>query len=120
MSTGPVEGALQQGLLRLDQSLIFGADRDFLSTLTMGQIIKGRVLRHYEGSRYGVEFGGQERVVDSAIALRSGDVIHAINGRTVKSIPQAFTAVRKIKRHDVIRVDYSRGGKQLTKTVQVI
>ena len=80
MSTGPVEGALQQGLLRLDQSLIFGADRDFLSTLTMGQIIKGRVLRHYEGSRYGVEFGGQERVVDSAIALRSGDVIY---GRVV-------------------------------------
>lgn len=54
------------------------------------------------------------------VGLRSGDVIHSINGRAVKSIPQAFTAVRKIKRHDVIRVHYSRGGKRLTKTVQVI
>ena len=54
------------------------------------------------------------------VGLRRGDVIHEINGRTVKSIPQAFTAVRRLKRHDVIRVDYSRAGKRLTKTVQVI
>lgn len=80
MTTGPVEQALQQGATRLNHGLVFGADRDFMSTLTMGQIIKGRVLRHYEGGRYGVEFGGQERVVDSTIALRSGDIIH---GRVV-------------------------------------
>jgi hypothetical protein len=79
-STGHVEQALQQGISRLNQGLVFGADQDFLSTLSMGQILKGRVLRHYEGSRYGVEFGGQERVVDSAIALRTGDLIH---GRVV-------------------------------------
>jgi hypothetical protein len=80
VTTGPVQQALQQSLMRVDQGLVFGADRDFLSTLSMGQIIKGRVLRHYEGSRYGVEFGGQERVVDSTIALRSGELIH---GRVV-------------------------------------
>lgn len=54
------------------------------------------------------------------VGIRSGDVIHTINGRKVKSIPQAFTAVRKLSRHDAIRVEGSRGGKRFTKLVTVI
>lgn len=54
------------------------------------------------------------------VGIRSGDVIHTINGRKVKSIPQAFTAVRKLRRHDAIRVEGSRGGERFTKVVTVI
>ena len=76
MTVSQIETALQQGLWRLDQSFAVTAGKDFISTLTLGQIIKGKVLRHYEGGRYGVSFGGEERVVDSAIPLRSGEILH--------------------------------------------
>lgn len=80
MSVSHIEQAIQQGLWRLDQSFAVTANQDFISTLTLGQIIKGKVLRHYDGGRYGVMFGGEERVVDSAIPLRSGEILH---GRVV-------------------------------------
>lgn len=76
MTVSHIEQALQQGLWRLDQSFAVTANQDFISSLTLGQIIKGKVLRHFEGSRYGVSLGGEERVVDSAIPLRSGEILH--------------------------------------------
>src|SRR5207237_7591634 len=35
-----------------------------------------RVLRRYEGSRYLVDFDGHQKVVDSAVPLRTDEVIH--------------------------------------------
>lgn len=67
-------------LSRGAQSLSFAGDGDFASRLTLGQIIKGRVLRSYEGQRYLVDFGGDRRVVDSAVPLRADEVFH---GRVV-------------------------------------
>ena len=61
-------------------SISFAAGGDFASKLTLGQIIKGRVLRSYEGSRYLVDFNGQQKVVDSAVPLRPDEVIY---GRVV-------------------------------------
>lgn len=50
---------------------------EFASELNMGQIIKGKVLRQYEGGgRYLVNFDGRERVVDSGIPLTTGELIH--------------------------------------------
>lgn len=49
---------------------------EFADTLTVGQIIKGRVLRQYEGGRYLVNFDGHERVVDSAIPMKTGELLH--------------------------------------------
>lgn len=49
---------------------------DFAARLQLGQIIKGRVLRHYEGNRYGVTFSGREKIVDSAVPLKTGEVLH--------------------------------------------
>lgn len=57
-------------------SLLVQPDVDFARTLTLGQIIKGRVLRSYEGSRYLMDFGGREHVVDSTIPLRRGEIVH--------------------------------------------
>src|SRR4051812_30947362 len=54
---------------------VAGGD-DFAGKLQLGQIIKGRVLRHYEGGRYAVDFDGREKVVDSVVPLQTGDVLH--------------------------------------------
>jgi hypothetical protein len=53
----------------------------FSDSLNIGQIIQGRVLREYEGNnRYLVAFGTDERVVDSALPLTPGEILH---GRVV-------------------------------------
>ena len=49
---------------------------DFAGGLNLGQIIKGKVMRQYDGGRYLVSFGGHERVVDSSVPLTSGELIH--------------------------------------------
>jgi hypothetical protein len=52
----------------------------FADTLSIGQILQGRVLRGYDENRYLVAFGGDERVVDSAIPLTTGEILY---GRVV-------------------------------------
>lgn len=61
------------------QRFIFPTD-DLVSNLTLGQIIKGRVLRHIEGSRYSVEYAGKEKIVDSSVPLKTGELLY---GRVV-------------------------------------
>lgn len=59
-----------------ETQLIYGLDKDsWLKTITAGQILKGRVLRVYSEKKYGVDFAGQERVVDSVVPLSKGDVL---------------------------------------------
>ena len=58
------------------QLLMFQGDADFSARLTLGQIIKGRVLRSYEGQRFAVEFDGQRKIVDSAVPLVTGEIVH--------------------------------------------
>lgn len=53
------------------------------------------------------------------VGLQNGDVIHDINGRQVRSLPEALIAVRKVKRHDAIKVNISRNGKRMTRLVSV-
>lgn len=50
--------------------------KEFAGSLNLGQMLKGKVLRQYEGNRYLVSFDGQERVVDSAVPLRTGELLH--------------------------------------------
>jgi hypothetical protein len=45
------------------------------SELGLGQIVKARVLRHFEGGRYLVSLDGRERVVDSSVPLKTGELI---------------------------------------------
>jgi len=73
MNVSGILEALQQGHVPGSRSLSFALDSE--STLTIGNIIKGKVMRHYDGGRYGVEFGGRERVVDSSIPLSTGEVL---------------------------------------------
>ena len=41
--------------------------------------------------------------------FRKGDVVHAINGRKIRSIPQALAAVIRLQRRSVLRVTLTRG-----------
>ena len=68
------------GLLSKASSLFLAATDDFAKNLTMGQMIKGKVLRSYDAGRYAVDFNGHEKVVDSSIPLKTGEVIQ---GRVV-------------------------------------
>ena len=68
--------AIQAGLARSGSSLSFAGDGSFASKLTLGQIIKGRVLLSYEGGRHLVDFDGQQKVVDSAVPLRPDEVLY--------------------------------------------
>lgn len=58
------------------QLLLFQGDADFSARLTLGQIIKGRVLRSYGDQRYALDFDGQRKVVDSAVPLTNGELVH--------------------------------------------
>ena len=60
--------------------LFLSGAAEFASTLNLGQILKGKVMRHFEGGRYLVNFNGHERVVDSSVPLTTGELIH---GRVV-------------------------------------
>lgn len=60
----------------LTQLLSLADGGAWADTLTMGQILKARVLRQLSEGRYQLDLGGQARVVDSAIPLSVGDVLH--------------------------------------------
>jgi hypothetical protein len=67
---------LVQGALAKGSGWYVEGDASFTRTLTIGQILKAKVLRHYEGGRYLAEIDGQQKVVDSTIPLRVGEVLH--------------------------------------------
>ena len=51
-------------------------------------------------------------ILDQA-GLQSGDIVHEVNGKPVKTLVQAWGAWRKVKRKDKVRVTISRGGKKI-------
>lgn len=76
MKTEQINAALFSRISSGDTQLIYGLDKDqWLKTITAGQILKGRVLRVYADNKYGVDFRGQERIVDSAVPLSKGDIL---------------------------------------------
>ena len=80
MNIDPLANLISGGLRNLGQSLFLPGKDSFAEQLNLGQVIKGKVLRHYEGGRYLVQFGGQEKVVDSVVPLRNNEVLY---GRVV-------------------------------------
>jgi len=76
MSVNNITQTLQQVFAKLDQTLFLKGGSAFGDSLNIGQIIKGKVLRHYEGANYLVNFEGHEVVVDSAVPLKTGELIY--------------------------------------------
>ncbi|WP_316369640.1 flagellar hook-length control protein FliK [Candidatus Thiodiazotropha sp. CDECU1] len=75
MSVTQITHLVQGGLAKAGGWYVEG-DASFTRTLTIGQILKARILRHYEGGRYLAEINGQQKVVDSTIPLRVGELVH--------------------------------------------
>jgi hypothetical protein len=80
MSISGISGGLTPTLQGSGGRLFLPGASEFADKLTIGQILKGRVLRQFDGSRYLVDFGSDSRVVDSAIPLSTGELLH---GRVV-------------------------------------
>ncbi len=74
MNVDQLAGVLQDALSRSGGWSVEG-DASFNRTLTIGQILKARIMRHYEGGRYLAEIDGQQKVVDSTIPLRVGEQV---------------------------------------------
>jgi hypothetical protein len=76
MSVNSITSHLQAALKEATfNHLSFSGGSGFSDNLTVGQVLKGRVLRHYEGNRYLVDFGGEQKVVDSVVPLRTQELI---------------------------------------------
>ena len=76
MSVMGIIQVLTQSLNSSGFKASFKTDANFDKPLNIGQVIKGKVLRHYEGSHYLVSFSGEEKVVDSTVPLKTGELIH--------------------------------------------
>lgn len=89
--------------------------RPFASTLTIGQIIKGRVLLAYGNNRYVVAFDGRERVVDSTVPLKTGEVVQ---GR-VLAIGERVELQRVADEHTGERAATPEGAEDAAKAKEV-
>lgn len=76
MSVEQISGSLPGAARGIANRLVLDGAPSLADNLNVGQIIKGRVLRHYEGKRYQVQFMGREWIADSAIPLRTDEVIY--------------------------------------------
>ena len=75
MNITDISHAAGQLLTPSQRGLSLDVDDQLLRGLRMGDILEGRVLRRYDSSRHLVDFGGRERVVDSAIPLKTSELI---------------------------------------------
>lgn len=80
MSVDNVINAGKLGDARSGHALRFDADDAFGGRLQIGEVLQGKVVQHFDGSRYAVSFGGTEKIVDSALPLTRGELIY---GRVV-------------------------------------
>jgi len=73
-----------------------------------------------DGRSVGMRIGGVSCGNDLHLAgIRSGDVVHRVNGHEVRSIPQAIMVYRKVRKDPSIRVELTRRGKPVTLTYRM-
>lgn len=92
-----VSGAGDSGYSTLAGALLLPREAGLASTLTLGQILKGKVLMRHEQDRYTVLFSDKEYVVHSDIKLVINDEIEA----RVVAIKQDFVHLRKSGRQAI-------------------
>jgi hypothetical protein len=77
MKLDAITPLVRQASKAYDDLSLVTSQQDWLKTISLGQIIKGKVLKVYDGNRYGIMMGGQERVVDSTIQFQAGQQFSA-------------------------------------------
>lgn len=74
-----------------------------------------------DGKKDGLLVGGVRCNNDLYRAgIRSGDVVHAVNGHKVKSLLQAFFVYNKVRKDEVVQVEISRRGKRRVLTYRIL
>ncbi|MBK4735686.1 flagellar hook-length control protein FliK [Noviherbaspirillum pedocola] len=68
---------LPSSLLGTAPLLRFQADGRTQRSLDLGEVLAARVTQAFQGGRYLIDIGGQERIVDSTVPLRVGDMLRA-------------------------------------------
>lgn len=77
MNTDGISKYLMSTMRNMGMSIYLPTGNEFADRLKLGDVISGRVLQHYEGSRYLIYFSGQEKVVDSTIRLKINELLFA-------------------------------------------
>lgn len=95
----------------------FSVDRSLVSFyLThLGELNRlGWSSRHKDdsGKSVGMRIGGVRCGNDLHLAgIRAGDVVHRVNGREVRSIPEAIWVYQRERKADIVEVELTRRGK---------
>ncbi len=105
-----IEGirALSEGEYQVDKEVI-----DEYANLRRAQELVGWIDRYRDenGKFNGVQVGGIKCGSPLHLAgIRSGDVLHSVNGVEITGIPSALAAVRKLKRSDRVEIRITRSG----------
>lgn len=129
MSIDKVSAALQQNTNINAGQILFGGGDDFASKLTLGQTLKAKVLRHHEGGRYVAQFGKQEKIVDSNLPLKPGELIEGrvkaigkqVELQRINHSPNRLSDLDGFKQADVIPSGlFSNQDKQLSAIKQFV
>ena len=80
MSVNNITNVGQTVNTRAGHALQFDAGDVLSDRLRIGEIVLGKVTKHFDGRRYSVNFAGIEKVVDSEIPLTRGELLY---GRVV-------------------------------------
>ncbi len=107
----------QKGAFTVDRSLVnwYITHLGELNRLGWSHKHKGA-----DGRSVGMRIGGVSCGNDLHLAgIRSGDVVHRVNGHEVRSIPQAIMVYRKVRKDPSIRVELTRRGKPVTLTYRM-
>lgn len=112
------ESERENPAIRRDARGVFQVDDDLVGYYTshLGALNRLGWSRQHDGpdgKADGMFIGGVGCGSDLHLAgIRSGDVVHAVNGRRVRSIPEALWVYRAVRNDRVIEVEISRRGKR--------
>ena len=98
------------------------------SALSLGQIVKARVLKHYEGGRYLVSLEGRERVVDSSVPLTTGELVRgrviAVGDRLeLQPVPEPLSSAQDPEESppsDPLAASFAQVGLQLDDAARAV
>jgi hypothetical protein len=111
VTTGP-------GRWTIDQSVVRRYTRDWSR---LDQLGWSQSHKDAQGRSDGLELGGIRCGSDIHDAgFRNGDVIHAVNGRKVHSIPQALMAYTALHNDETFSVEITRRGKRQVLTYRLV
>jgi len=101
-------------------------DRDLIDRLTndpseLARLGRARAHRGPGGEVVGYRLSGiGRRSLGRKLGLRSGDVVHAVEGHDLTSMSAAMKAWNALRDADAVEVEFSRRGAKRTLTVDII